>query len=113
MNQANFQGQQIEPADAIIQLPTDQNPPSHNEVQIVDTLFQEKQTAVEKFLTGSKDVLLIGIIFLIFSMPQVDDMIKKFIPISATSLYILLLIKTLMFMLIYFVLKNMYLVRKK
>lgn len=100
-------------ADPIQNLPTDPSPPSPSESQILDTLFKEKQGAVQKVLDGTKDILVAGLLFILFSLPQTDEYIRKFFPALATSPYILLFCKALAFMLIFFIIKNMYLVRKR
>lgn len=99
-------------SDFLDSLPTDKNTPSHTEVQIVDSLFKKQHTVVQKILAGSKDVILVGFLFLVFSLPYIDDLVKKFAPSTETSVYIFIFVKTLFFMFAYFLLKNMYLVRK-
>ena len=100
-------------ADVIENLPVDQSIPSHNELRIVDTLFKQKMTFMQRLFASTKDILLLGILFIIFSLPQVDSLLRKFIPIAERSSIVLVLIKTCLFMIIYYVIKNMYLVRKK
>lgn len=97
--------------DPLTNLPTDKNVPSHQEVKILETFFQEKNT-VEKVLVNSKDVLVIGLFFLLFSLPPADELIKKWLPVTQKSEYLLLGLKTVVFMLAYFIIKNVYLVRK-
>jgi hypothetical protein len=99
--------------DIIDNLPTDQSAPSHNEIQLVDTLFQKQKTMLELIMTESKDVIVVGFLFLLFLLPQSDEIIKKFIHSANNSEYILMISKVLIFMLAYFILKNMYLVRRK
>lgn len=99
--------------DIIEQLPSDQTVPSHNEIRIIDTLFQQKKGVVDKILKNTKDILIIGILFVIFSLPPVDELIKRFITITTTSNYILIGVKALLFMLVYFILNNFYLSRNK
>jgi len=100
------------PSDSIDTLPVDQNPPSHSEIQIMDTLFKQSHSTVQKILNGTKDVMLVGILFMIFSLPQVNEFVFKTFPSAQNSPYILLLAKAIMCMIAYFVIKNMYLVRK-
>ena len=97
--------------DLIGELPVDQTIPTHNELQIIDKLFVKQKTVFDKILLSSKDLLLMGLFFIIFSLPQVDSLIKRFIPITNTSAYILLLVKAFLFMLSYFIVSNLYLVR--
>jgi len=98
--------------DIIDQLPSDKTQPSHDEIRIVDSLFKKKKGVFDKILSETKDVLVIGILFVIFSIPQIDELIKKVIKITQTSPYILILIKSVIFMLCYFILKYFYLSRK-
>lgn len=100
-------------SDEIKKLPTDQSLPSPNEVQILNTLFQHKYSAVQKIMSQTKDVLLIGLLYILFSLPQIDDMIRKLIPVTTSSIYMLIFVKALLFMLIYFIIKNLYLVKKQ
>lgn len=99
--------------DIIDNLPTDQTIPSHNELQLVDTLFQKQKTMLEIIMTESKDVIIVGFLFLLFLLPQTDEIIKKVVYSANNSEYILMISKVLLFMLAYFLLKNMYLVRRK
>jgi len=99
-------------SDLIDSLPTDKNNPTHSEIQIVDSLFKKQHTTFQKILLGSKDVLIVGFLFILFSLPQIDEMIRKFAPSTETSVYIFIFVKTLFFMFSYFVLMNVYLVRK-
>jgi hypothetical protein len=100
------------PADSIDALPTDLTTPSHSEIQIMDTLFKQKQGTVQKLLSGTQDVILVGFLFILFSLPHVDTVIMKMVPATATSPYILVFVKALSFMCLYFILKNIHLVRK-
>jgi len=99
--------------DPIDSLPVDKGETLNgNDMQIVNVLFGKDKGTVEKFLDGTKDVLVIGIFFAIFSTSQTDFLILRFFPSASTSPYILIFIKTILFMLVYFVFKNMYLVKK-
>lgn len=97
-------------SDPIESLPVDSNPPSHDEIQLIDTIFEKHQTTFERILKSAKDVLLIGSLFILFSIPQIDGYIRKFIR-AAESPYLLIVIKAVMFMVIYYAIKNLYLVR--
>ena len=99
-------------SDAIDILPTDQNIPTHSEIQIVDQLFKQNHTTIQKILIGLKDIIIVGILFLCFITPQFDDVLKRFVPSTESSPYILMFIKTLLFSFAYFLVKNIYLVRK-
>ena len=112
-NQPQFsQSQQPIMGDLIDQLPADNSVPSHNEIRIVDQLFQKKKGVFDKILANTKDILLMGGLYILFSLPQTDEMIKKIITPTQSSQFILVGVKAVLFMLLYFVIKNMYLVRK-
>lgn len=97
--------------DSIDVLPVDQSIPTSDEVQIMKKFFTEKSSTLKNILTNLKDVLLIGLLFILFSLPQLSPLIVRFIP-SAKSEYILILIKAAFFMLVYFIVKNWYLAKK-
>lgn len=97
--------------DPISQLPTDQTPPSPMEVQLTNTLFQA-QSSVFQTLFSLKDILIAGALFLLFSIPQTSELIKRIFPSTANSQYILLLVLCIAFMLALFITKTIYLVRK-
>ena len=100
-------------SDIIDELPTDQSIPSHSEINMVNTLFKQNRGKMEIIFDELKSSMLIGVLFILFSMPQVDDLVKRLVPSSEKSIYILLGIKAISVMAIFYFLNNMYLVRKK
>ena len=104
--QGNIEG------DSISNLPVDQNPPSPNETQIIDTLFKKHKSTMEVIMDEGKDSFLAGILVILFSLPQIDNFIQKFIPVTEKSIYILLLIKGLIAMFAFWLIKHFYLCRK-
>jgi hypothetical protein len=111
-SQQNVQNDISDMGDMIDQLPSDKSIPSHNEIRIFDQLFHTKKTIFDKILVNTKDILIIGVLFILFSIAPLDSLIKKFIPLSNTSSYILIGAKTVLFMITYFIIKNIYLSRK-
>lgn len=98
--------------DLIEQLPSDTSVPSHNEIRLVDQFFQQKKSLIDRIFNHTKDMIILAGLFILFSLPFVDTIIKKVITIASTSLYILIGVKTLLFVIVYFIIKNIYLVRK-
>ena len=98
--------------DIIEQLPADNSVPSYNETIIVDKLFQKKKNIIDKILLSTKDILIMGILFIMFSLPQVDELIKRLVKPAENSPYILVGIKAVLFMVLFFIIKNVYLARK-
>lgn len=109
----NIQQKQDLFGDIIEQLPVDTSVPSHNEIRITDQLFQKKKGIFDKILHNSKNIIILGGLFIILSLPFVDNFITKFITITGTSQYILIAVKAILFMISYFIIKNLYLVQKR
>jgi hypothetical protein len=99
--------------DVIRQLPVDKTNPTHEELQIVNTLFKKHEGDINNIFNEAKDAVLVGIIYILFSLPQLDEYIKKFLPITNKSPYFLVLIKALSAIILYWVVKHFYLSRKK
>ncbi len=99
--------------DMIDSLPNDNTVLTHSETQIMEHLFKNHHTGIQEMMKNLQDLILMALIFMIISLPQVDDQIKRFVPTAANSVYILIMIKAVAFVGIYFILKNLYLVRKK
>jgi hypothetical protein len=99
-------------SDILEQLPVDKINPTPDEINIMNTLFTQHKKEVSVIFTELKDCLIIAILFILFSIPQLDDLIKKFIPITRTSFYILLLIKVAILIIIYWFIKHFYLAKK-
>ena len=98
--------------DIINTLPTDKNNPNEVEQNIANTIFGEKLSITEKLVKEGKDMFIIGFLFVVFSLPPLDNIIKKFIPITVNSIYILILIKAILLMIIFWLIKHFYLSRK-
>lgn len=100
-------------ADSINNLPVDDNAVPNNELQIANALFKEKQFALTKVVSASKDIVLVMALYLIFCMPQIDNLIKRFFPSTESSIYFFYGIKALLFGFCYFILQNIHAVYKK
>lgn len=99
--------------DPITHLPVDKSIPTPNEIHLVNSLFNEpNKSTMNMIIHEGKDSILIGILFIIFSLQQIDEMIKKIIPSTANSMYIMLGVKAIMIMAVWWVIKHFYLSRK-
>lgn len=99
MNKTNYE-------DDIFSLPTNKIPPTDVELNIIENFFkQEKKT---KITTEVKKIFLVSAIFFIISLPIVDYVLKKIIKFTNISSYILILIKTIIFSIIYFLIQKFY-----
>jgi len=98
--------------DNIADLPIDNTQPNHEELRIVNTLFKEHKNTINTLVVEMKDLLIIGILFILLSLPQVDSIIQKVIPASVNSIYVLVGIKALIIMLGFWLIKYFYLSKK-
>ena len=105
-NQQPFTG------DSISTLPIDQSQATHNEMHIIDTLFTKHASTMDKLVVEAKDSIIIGVLFVLFSLPVSDDLVKKLLPITTKSPYILVGIKAIAVMAFYWLIKHFYLSRK-
>lgn len=98
-------------SDNIDTLPVDKLPLTESETYIADTLFKNHNN-IKIFMTGAKDVIMVGLLYILFCLPNVEEYVRKLVPSTGTSVYIMVFVKALLFMLLYFVLQNLHLVRK-
>jgi hypothetical protein len=97
----------VENGDMIDQLPVDKSVPTQEEIELVDRLFEKRKSMFDKILYQLKDFLVLAVLYIIFSLPFIDNIITSIISSAATSSYILVGIKTLLFVGFYYVIKNL------
>lgn len=98
--------------DPIAKLPVDQSQPTNNELQIVNTLFTKHRNTMDAIVEEAKDSIIIGLLFIVLSLPMVDGVIKRIVPMTDKSPYILIAIKAVAVMALYWLIKHFYLSRK-
>ena len=108
----SVRGAQGPTGDPIAKLPVDQSQPTSNELQIVNSLFTKHRSTMDTVMEEAKDSLIIGLLFVIFSLPLVDSLIKRILPMTEKSPYILVAIKAVAVMALYWLIKHFYLSRK-
>lgn len=114
MSVASQYAQPPKGGDAITGLPIDKNPPTTNEIHLVNSLFSEpNKTTLQCLMGDMKDTILIAILFVLFSLPQVDELIHRLIPATSKSPYILLGIKALLVASSWWIIRYFYLSRQK
>ena len=91
--------------DNIKNLPTNTDTINDLDLQIVNNLFVSKINIKENVLKEGKELIIISIIFIIFSLPQTDNLLKKHIPITNNYIYNILF-KTILFLTFYFLIKH-------
>lgn len=111
MDNINYE-KPIQNGDIISDLPADETQPSHNEIRIVNALFKEHNNTLTAILKEGQDAILVALLFIILSFPQIDDMIKRFLPVTEKSEYFLIGFKALIIMILFWIVKHYYLARK-
>ena len=99
--------------DYINKLPTDNHLPTHDEISIVNSLFKKDQTKIIKIISELKLSILVSILFIIFSLPIVDQLIKKFIPVTTNNNIFLLVVKGFLFAIVFYILSNLNTLKKQ
>lgn len=98
--------------DFIKTLPTDTTMSSANELNIVNTLFEQQKKQVKQIFSGVKDVVIAGILFFIMSLPFVNNLLGSCLNFVNTSPLLATVIKTVVFMVLFFFAQNFILSRK-
>jgi hypothetical protein len=98
--------------DLLRNLPTDNNNPNEKELYYINNIFEKEQSNIRKLMIEFKDIVMISLLFLLVSIPYFDSIIKKLYP-RAENASIMLIIKSVLFGLLYYMLKNLYTLRKK
>jgi len=112
-NQQQFTHGEVLNYDAIANLPTDKSQPTEAELQLLNSLFKEKKTAIQSIMNETYEPFIVGILFVVFSIPQVDNLVTSNIPITQNSIYFLLLIKMLAVMFLFWIIKYFHLSKVK
>ena len=97
--------------DSIKSLPTNTDIINDLDLQIVNNIFGNNKNIKENVLNEAKDLIIISILFIILSLPQTDKILQKYLPITNNYIYNILL-KTILFVLFYWLIKNFYFLRK-
>jgi hypothetical protein len=95
--------------DYIKDLQTDNSKNTENEIDIINSIFKEEKN--EKTCSQSNElqnILLIGVLFFIFSLPQIDIIFNRLLQKFNNSIYAVLVVKTLLFMIFYYIIKNLF-----
>lgn len=101
--------------DNINNLPINNRPPTNHELKIVKELFEdpEHQETINTSVNELKDYILAGILFLVFSLKSLDNLLKNNVAIFENSDIILVLFKALLFIIIFYVVRNFVLAFKQ
>lgn len=106
-----------EEGDVIIDLPKDTIPPTLEEKEMMSWLYgtSEKQLPTDGMVlwNESRNVLLAGVLFFIFSFPMCTDICQRMIPITRNSTLFSIIALTIIFMVTLWILQNISLLFKK
>ena len=92
--------------DNIESLPTDSEPMTESEKEVMDTILKKDATKLQKFIYELKLPLIAGILFILINSPQVTDFIKSTVRYAGSSETSMLCFKAVLFMLSIFVYNN-------
>ena len=95
--------------DPVSNLPVDQIQPEPHEIQIVNTLFKTHRRTMDVIFEEMKDIVVILILVTLVCILQIDEIIRKLIPITQNSVYILARIKGLLVGSVFWIVKHFYL----
>ena len=100
--------------DVIANLPIDKSIPTESELMILNTIFKDKEktSVVKSVMNEAYEPFLVGILFVILSIPKLDEFITSNIQITQNSLYFLLLFKMFIIMILFWIVKHFHLCRK-
>jgi hypothetical protein len=96
--------QQIKNHDLISGLPTDESEVVENELQILNMIFKENPSSFKAIFKEFYELLIIGILFILFSLPYIDNIVQSVLPIT-NNYYFLVVIKAIFVMFLFWVSK--------
>lgn len=98
--------------DLIEALPIDNSVISDEELQTLNTIFKKEKNTIQKIFDELKGAVIVAVLFVIASLPMVDDTIKKFFP-SAENWMILTFTKAIVIALLFYFINNIYTIKTK
>jgi hypothetical protein len=95
--------------DFIKNLPTDNTVITTNEMNIMNTVFLENKKTIRSLYSGTKDIIIAGILFFVFTLPFIDSTLGYCFNFVNTSSLIMNVTKSIIFMVILFFCQNFFL----
>jgi hypothetical protein len=98
--------------DPISSLPVDEQPPTEKERLLVEKYFKKNISTFSKIMDSGQDAIVVGLIYIVMSLPQVDTLLIRFFPSLENQNYVRLAVKGLIATILFYCVKYMYLIRK-
>ena len=100
-------------ADLLRSLPVDETPLNHDEIHILQTLFKDENSRdLSTIFIELKDAVIGGVLFATLSSNKIDTIIHRFAPSTKNSHIIMICIKTLIFIGLFWVIVNFALAKR-
>jgi uncharacterized membrane protein YozB (DUF420 family) len=97
--------------DLIQNLPLEKTEYSENQMKIANIVFKENKSALSVLGCELKEGVILSILFIIFSSPQLDAFIIKTIP-NSNNMFVMYSIKCILIIILFYIFKNFHLSRK-
>lgn len=98
--------------DYLKTLPTDSTVATVNELNVINSLFVQQKKTLKTIFVGVKDIIIAGILFFILTLPFINNLIGGCINFVNTSPLVMSIVKTLIFMVLFFFVQNIMLAKK-
>jgi hypothetical protein len=99
--------------DTIQSLPVEETTPDQEQLALVRSIFKEENAKDAICLFSEfKDVLLIVILFILFSTTHTDDMVRRYVPFTRNNYTYLVGVKSLCVVFLYYMFKNFQVISK-
>ncbi len=101
-------------ADKISNLPVDDSPVIPEDAALINTymMLDSKKEVVHQAFGTNKDILICTLIFFLFSLPSFDTLLGTVYPPAAENTFYRIVIKSLLFLIIIFIVNNLTYIRK-
>ena len=98
--------------DYIESLPIDNSPMSNNEMYVMQNIFGSDTNVFYNLIEDAKSIIIASIVFFLLNVPQIQEFLRNTIPYAKTSEMSLLILKTILFIIIVFLLNNIQFAKK-
>lgn len=97
--------------DLIETLPIAKQSHTEEQLKVANMIFKEDPSTISVIGRELKDGIIISILFIIFSSVQVDELIKRAIP-NSNNMFVLLGVKCIAVVILFYIFKNFHFSRK-